>query len=62
MRLRLLVMLALAAQTGFAAAAELKVLTTPALTEVWHELAPKFEAPGTSSPSCTHRPARSPSA
>ncbi len=40
------VALALAAQTGFAAAAELKVLTTPALTEVWHELAPKFEATG----------------
>ena len=40
------VALALAAQTGFAAAAELKVLTTPALSEVWHELAPKFEATG----------------
>src|ERR1044072_1973781 len=46
MRLQLLVALALAAQTGLAAAAELKVLTTPALTEVWHELAPKFEATG----------------
>ena len=29
-----------------AAAAELKVLTTPALSEVWHDLAPKFEATG----------------
>jgi molybdate transport system substrate-binding protein len=29
-----------------AAAAELKVLTTPALTAVWEELAPKFEATG----------------
>ena len=38
--------LALGAQVGFAAAAELKVLTTPALSEVWHELAPKFEATG----------------
>ena len=27
-------------------AAELKILTTPALREVWHELAPKFEATG----------------
>ncbi len=34
------------AQTAWAAAAELKILTTPALTEVWHELAPKFEATG----------------
>ena len=40
------VALALAAQVGFAAAAELKVLTTPALTEVWHDLAPRFEATG----------------
>ena len=40
------VALALAAQSGFAAAADLKVLTTPALTEVWHDLAPKFEAAG----------------
>jgi molybdate transport system substrate-binding protein len=29
-----------------ASAADLKVLTTPALKEVWHELAPKFEATG----------------
>jgi len=29
-----------------AAAAELKVLTTPALSEVWHELQAKFEATG----------------
>ena len=28
------------------AAAELKVLTTPALKEVWHDLKPKFEASG----------------
>lgn len=34
------------AQIGIASAADLKVLTTPALTEVWHELAPKFEATG----------------
>ena len=40
------VALALAAHTGAMEAAELKVLTTPALTEVWHELAPKFEATG----------------
>jgi len=38
--------LALAGQAGWAGAADLKVLTTPALTEVWHELAPKFEATG----------------
>jgi molybdate transport system substrate-binding protein len=36
----------LAGQAGWAGAADLKVLTTPALTEVWHELAPKFEATG----------------
>jgi len=29
-----------------AGAAELKVLTTPALNEVWHDLKPKFEATG----------------
>ena len=34
------------AQAGLAGAAELKVLTTPALTEVWQELGPKFEATG----------------
>jgi molybdate transport system substrate-binding protein len=33
-------------QTGMAHAAELKVLSTPAMSEVWHELAPKFEATG----------------
>jgi molybdate transport system substrate-binding protein len=38
--------LIVAAQAGLAAAAELKILTTPALTEVWHELAPRFEATG----------------
>jgi len=32
--------------TQAAAAAELKVLTTPALTEVWHDLQLKFEATG----------------
>src|SRR4030095_14338714 len=32
--------------TQMATAAELKVITTPALTEVWHELTPKFEATG----------------
>jgi molybdate transport system substrate-binding protein len=41
-----IVALALAVPTGFAAAAELKILTTPALTETWEELAPKFEATG----------------
>ena len=35
-----------AAQTAIAAAADLKILTTPALTEVWQELGPKFEATG----------------
>jgi molybdate transport system substrate-binding protein len=34
------------AQTVLAASAELKILTTPALTEVWHGLAPTFEATG----------------
>jgi molybdate transport system substrate-binding protein len=34
------------AQSALAAAADLKVLTTPALTEVWHELGPRFEATG----------------
>ena len=38
--------LALAAQTAVAMAAELKVLSTPALTETWEELGPKFEATG----------------
>lgn len=38
--------LVIAAQAGLAAAADLKILTTPALTEVWHELAPRFEATG----------------
>ena len=32
--------------TQAAAAADLKVLTTPALSEVWHDLQPKFEATG----------------
>src|ERR1700681_1847350 len=36
----------LIAQATFASAADLKVLTTPALTEVWNELKPKFEATG----------------
>jgi molybdate transport system substrate-binding protein len=34
------------APATFATAAELKVLTTPALTEVWRELGPKYEATG----------------
>lgn len=37
---------ALAAQAGPAVAANLKILTTPALTESWEALAPKFEATG----------------
>src|SRR4051794_960699 len=37
---------ALALPLHAAAAAELKVLTTPALKAVWHELGPKFEATG----------------
>ena len=32
--------------SGGAAAAELKVFSTTALTEIWHELKPKFEARG----------------
>ena len=40
------VALALMALTGSAMAAELKILTTPALTETWEELGPKFEATG----------------
>jgi molybdate transport system substrate-binding protein len=36
----------LCAQAAAAAAAELKVLTTPALSEVWRELQAKFEATG----------------
>ena len=38
--------LALTAQLAPAMAAELKILTTPAFSEVWGELAPKFEATG----------------
>jgi molybdate transport system substrate-binding protein len=40
------IVLALVAQSGWATAAELKILTTPALTETWEALAPKFEATG----------------
>jgi molybdate transport system substrate-binding protein len=40
------VALALAALAGPAAAAELKVFTSPALTETWEALAPTFEATG----------------
>src|ERR1044072_2154702 len=40
------VALALMALTGSAMAAELNILTTPALTETWEELGPKFEATG----------------
>jgi molybdate transport system substrate-binding protein len=36
----------LIAQATFAFAAELKVISTPALSEVWTELKPKFEATG----------------
>ena len=36
----------LLAQATFAFAAELKVISTPALSEVWTELKPKFEATG----------------
>jgi len=38
--------LLIAAPATFAAAADLKILTTPAMTEVWVELGPKFEAAG----------------
>jgi molybdate transport system substrate-binding protein len=34
------------AQSAIAAAADVRILTTPALTEVWHELGPRFEATG----------------
>ena len=50
------------AQTALTAAAELKILTTPALTEVWEELGPNSRRPGTSSPSSMRRPVRSQSA
>ena len=40
------VALAFAAQSGWAMAAELKIFTSPALTETWDALAPKFEATG----------------
>jgi len=42
----LLVALTLLAPAGRAGAAELKVLSTIALGEAWHELQPKFEATG----------------
>lgn len=42
----LLAALALLVPAGRAGAAELKVLSTPALREAWHELQPKFEASG----------------
>src|SRR5258705_5795822 len=37
---------ALFAASGVATAADLKVLSTTALTEIWHDLKPKFEARG----------------
>ena len=37
---------ALLGASGAAAAADLKVFSTTALTEIWHELKPKFEARG----------------
>jgi molybdate transport system substrate-binding protein len=46
MRILLSVAIALSVVTGSAMAADLKVLSTPALREVWHDLAPKFEAQG----------------
>ena len=46
MRSLMSVALALIALTGSTMAAELKILTTPALTETWEELGPKFEATG----------------
>jgi molybdate transport system substrate-binding protein len=46
MRILMSVALALMALTGTTMAAELKILTTPALTETWEELGPKFEATG----------------
>ncbi|MGB9364462.1 MAG: molybdate ABC transporter substrate-binding protein [Xanthobacteraceae bacterium] len=46
MRTVMSVMLALTALNGTTMAAELKILTTPALTETWEELRPKFEAAG----------------
>jgi molybdate transport system substrate-binding protein len=46
MRILMCVALALMALSGTSAAAELKVLSTPAVTEVLHELGPKFEATG----------------
>ena len=42
----LLAALTLLAPAGRAGAAELKVLSTIALGEAWHELQPKFEATG----------------
>jgi len=46
MRILIAVALALTALTGSTMAAELKVLTTPALSQAWEELGPKFEAAG----------------
>jgi ABC-type molybdate transport system substrate-binding protein len=37
---------ALLAAAGAAGAADLKVFSTTALTEIWHELKPKFEERG----------------
>lgn len=46
MRILVPVAFALAALTGTTMAAELKILTTPALTETWEDLGPKFEVTG----------------
>jgi molybdate transport system substrate-binding protein len=46
MRILISVAIALTALSGTTMAAELKILTTPALTETWEELGPKFEATG----------------
>ena len=43
---RALIAVALAVAAGAAAAAELKVFSTSAFTEIWKELKPKFEARG----------------
>jgi molybdate transport system substrate-binding protein len=46
MRSLMSAVLALTALMGPVMAAELKILTTPAMTETWQELGPKFEATG----------------
>jgi len=46
LRLAGVALLALCLQTSMAGAAELKVLSTTAMTDAWQELKPKFEATG----------------